>query len=238
MPRRRRQRNGIVERVIVVNQDGLPGLDDRQAIVAKNRPRRVGALGILRLPRRIFPLMEYVLGIGKRRHPAPVAQRGIPAGMVDVQMGAEHVIDLLVGDAEREQLVAPALLAGKVERRRMALVLAGAGIDQDGVARRADDKGLVGDHHQAQRGVEHLRLHAGQMMLEDGIVIGREEILRPPPRSLPFDHRVDGDVADPELLHGWFAPHFLRSVAASLDLHKSSAARFAMRPCIARPKCC
>jgi len=47
-------------------------------------------------------------------------------------MGAKYVIHLLVGDAEREQLVAPALLAGKIERR-MALVLAGAGIDQDGV---------------------------------------------------------------------------------------------------------
>ena len=60
--------------------------------------------------------------------------------MIDVQMGAEHVIDLLVGDAEREQLVAPALLARKVERRRMTLVLAGAGVDQDGVVRRADTK--------------------------------------------------------------------------------------------------
>jgi len=75
-------------------------------------------------------------------------------------------------------------------------------------------------------------------MLEDGIVISREEILRPSPRPLPLDHRVDGDVADPELLHGWFAPHFLKSLAASPDLHKSSAARFAKHPCIASPKCC
>jgi hypothetical protein len=102
--------------------------------------------------------------------------------MVDVQVGAKDVIHLLVGDAEREQLVAPARLAGKIERRRMALVLAGAGIDQNGVARRADDKGLIGDHHQAQACVEHLGLHGGKVMLEDGVVIDREEILRPSPR--------------------------------------------------------
>src|ERR1700692_1362014 len=48
------------------------------------------------------------------------------------------------------------------------------------------------------------------MMLEHGIVIGREEILRPPPRTLALDHRIDGDVADPDLLHGCFAPAFLR----------------------------
>ena len=123
-------------------------------------------------------------------------------------MGAEHVIDLLIGDAEREQFVAPALLAGKVERRRMALVFAGAGIDQDGVARRADDESLVGDHHHPQRRVEHFRLHAGEVMLEDGIVVGREEILRPTPRPRALDHRVDGDIADPELLHCGFAPFF------------------------------
>jgi hypothetical protein len=46
-------------------------------------------------------------------------------------MGAEYVIHLFVADAEREQLVAPAPLAGKIERRWMALILACAGIDQD-----------------------------------------------------------------------------------------------------------
>src|SRR5260370_27566447 len=130
--------------------------------------------------------------------------------MVDMKVGAEHLVDLRVADAEREQLVAPALLARKIERRWMALVLDGTGVDQDGVARRADHEGLVGDDHHAERGVEHLRLHAGQMMLENGLVKGREEILRPPPRPLALDHRVDGDVADPDLLHFSFRSRFLR----------------------------
>ena len=58
--------------------------------------------------------------------------------MVDVQVSAEHVIDLLEADAQSEQLVPPALLAGKVERRRMAFVLTGASVDQNGMMRRAE----------------------------------------------------------------------------------------------------
>jgi hypothetical protein len=93
----------------------------------------------------------------------------------------------------------------------MALVFAGAGIDQNGVTRRADHEGLVCDLHQAQRVVEHLRLHGGEMMPEHRLVISREKILRPPPRPLALDHRVDGDVADPELLHPRFVPHFFEA---------------------------
>src|SRR5207237_7804286 len=47
------------------------------------------------------------------------------------------------------------------------------------------------------------------MMPEDRLVIGREEVLRPPPWPLALDHRIDGDVADPELLHGCF-PDFMK----------------------------
>jgi hypothetical protein len=62
-------------------------------------------------------------------------------------------------------------------------------------------EGLVGDDDHAEGFVVHLRLHRGQMMPEDRLVKGREEIPRPPPRTLAFDHRIDGDVADSDLLH-------------------------------------
>src|SRR5260221_5820659 len=120
--------------------------------------------------------------------------------MVDMKMGEEHIVDFVKSDAERKQLVPPALLAGKIERRRMTLVLAGAGVDQDGVARRPNHKGLIGDDYHAQRRVEHLRLHRRQMLLEGCLVIGGKEVPRPPPRALAFNRRVGGGVADPELL--------------------------------------
>jgi hypothetical protein len=103
----------------------------------------------------------------------------------------------------------------------MALVLAGAGVDQDGMARGADHEGLVGDDHQSQRCVVHLRLHGRQMMPEDGVVIGREKVLRPPPRPFALDHRVDGDVADPELLH-----RFAAAISSSSAINASGAVTF------------
>src|SRR5690349_15420189 len=48
---------------------------------------------------------------------------------------------------------------------------------------------------------------------EHALVIGREKILRPPPRPFPLDHRIDRDVADPELLHDYIA--LLLSIYAS-----------------------
>src|SRR5450432_2870514 len=104
----------------------------------------------------------------------------------------------------------------------MALVLAGAGIDQNRVARRADHEGLVGDDHHAARAVEHLRLHPGQMMLEDSLDIGRKEILRPAPWPFAFDHRVDGDVADPELFQ-WCSPVFAGTVTGGYRQFKAAA---------------
>src|SRR5579871_6463568 len=129
---RRRQRDGVIERIVIVDQDSLAGLDDRQTIVAEHRSRRILALFVLLFPDRIFALVEDVFRIREGRHPAAIAQRRVPAAMIDMEMRAEHVIDLVESDPEREQLVAPALLAGEIERRRMSLVLAGTGVDEDG----------------------------------------------------------------------------------------------------------
>ena len=53
------------------------------------------------------------------------------------------------------------------------------------------------------------------MMSEDGVVVGGEKILRPPPRAFALDHRVDGDVADPELLHRFGSAAIFSSSAIS-----------------------
>src|SRR5471030_2345144 len=90
----------------------------------------------------------------------------------------------------------------------MALVLAGAGVDQDDVMRRSDYEGLVRNDHLSQRRVENLRLHRGQMTVEYRSIVHREEILRPPPRPFALDHRIDGDVADPDLPHFRFPRNY------------------------------
>ncbi len=58
MPRRRRQRDGVVERVIVIHQQRLPGLHDRQAIIAEDGAGRIAALGVAPPPRRRIRLCE------------------------------------------------------------------------------------------------------------------------------------------------------------------------------------
>src|ERR1700751_1900221 len=143
-------------------------------------------------------------------------------------MGAEHIVDHLEADPKREQLLVPALLAGEIERRRMPLVLACAGVDQDRVARGTNHEGLIGDQHHAERGIEDLRLHGLQMLPEDSGIIGREETLRPSPRTFALDPRIDGDVPEPDLLH-WRPP---ASFSASV-----TGARISFKArCISRTK--
>ena len=82
--RRRRQRDGVIQSVVVIHKQGLPSFHDRQAVVTEHRAGRVGASRVLRLPSRVFPLVEHVFRIGERGHPTSAAQRCIPARVVDM----------------------------------------------------------------------------------------------------------------------------------------------------------
>src|SRR5262245_49561747 len=95
MARRRYQRERVVELVGVVDQKRLTGLDNRPAVVAPNVPRRIGAALRGGLPKGIFALVKNVLRLGEGGDPAAVAQQGIPAGVVDVQVRAKDVGDVL-----------------------------------------------------------------------------------------------------------------------------------------------
>ena len=117
-----------------------------------------------------------------------------------MQVGAEHVVDVAEAQAGGGKAVEPRLL-GEVHRWRIALVLAGAGIDQDGVLGRAHHVGLVGNDHLARYRIENFRIKLGQMAFADRGVVSRKHFLRPPPRPVAFDDAGDGDVADRELFH-------------------------------------
>jgi hypothetical protein len=77
----------------------------------------------------------------------------------------------------------------------------GAGVDQDRVARRSHHEGLAGDDIMPSAASKTAGSIEGKMLVEGGLIMGRQEILRPPPRTFPFNHRIDGDVADPDLPH-------------------------------------
>src|ERR1700730_15213780 len=199
-----REPQRIVELIIVIHQQCLSGRDHRLTIV----PPYVtgGRVATLRrfLPGGVFAFMEHVLRLREGRHPAAVTQHGVPAAMVDVQMCAEHIIYVVEFEPGITESVEPRLL-WEVHRRRIALVLAGAGVHQDRSLRRAHDVCLVGDHQASRGRIKHLRIEFGKISPSGVRVIGGKHVLWPPPWSVPLDDAGDGDVAD---LKG---AHFIRS---------------------------
>ena len=117
-----------------------------------------------------------------------------------MQVRAKDVIDILEAQTLGGKAVEPRLLR-KIHWRRVAFVLAGAGVDQDGVFGGAHHKGLVRDHHLARCRIEHLRVHFSEMAAADLWIVFREHFLRRAPRPVPFDDAGDGHIADRKLVH-------------------------------------
>src|SRR5689334_390368 len=129
MARRRYQHKCVVELVGIIDQQRLTGLDDRPTIVAPNVAGRIGAALGGGLPIGVFALVKNVLCLGEGGNPAAVAQHGIPAGVVDVQVRAKDMRDVVESQARGPEIVEPWLL-GKIHRWRMPFVLAGTSIDR------------------------------------------------------------------------------------------------------------
>ena len=198
MAGRQHEPKRIVELIAVVDEQRLAGFDDRLAIVAKHIAAAAGAgfaaLGRF-LPGGIFAFVENIFGFRKCRHPPSVAQHRVPAAMVDMQMRAEHIIDVLEAQARGRETVEPGLFR-KVHRRRIAFVLAGACIDEHRVPGRTHDIGLIGDDHFARRRIEDLGVKLREMAFTDNRVVGGEHLLRRPPRPVALDDADNGDVAN------------------------------------------
>jgi hypothetical protein len=118
-----------------------------------------------------------------------------------MEVCAEHVVDVFETKPGGAEAVEPRGF-WKIHRRRIALVLPGAGVDQDCPLAGAHHEGLVGDHQPAGRGIENERLELREMALADHGVIGREHVLRPAPRPVALDDAGDGDVANCKRSHG------------------------------------
>ena len=111
-----------------------PGLDDRQHAIAQ---RAADCRAFLRIAIDgekviVIGLAEDVFRIGKCRHPAAIVEPRIPADMIDMQVRAQHHVDLFRLHAGRGE----PLQIGRVEIVPERAVLAGfviadAGVDQD-----------------------------------------------------------------------------------------------------------
>ena len=200
VPGGRHQADMIADPEVLADNIRLLRLDHRQHAVAE---RRDWGFRILPGPVVELAFRENVAGIGKSRHPASVVEPGVPADMIDMQVGTHHEIDILQAQARRIQrahvgvvgLHVPLVAAGA------RLVVADAGIHQDGVMRRAHDIGLECED-------EHVVGIDGAGLLQPWPVPGqrlrrqaRQHVERGQERGFLLDDAMDGEVADVQRGH-------------------------------------
>ena len=103
---------------------------------------------------------EQVARVGEGRHPAPADQPRVPADVIGVEVGAHHEVDVFRSEADGGEVVEIAgrgpVRPGRVEAA--LLVVADAGIDQDGAVAGPQHVGLHRHRHLVGGGVEEAGL--------------------------------------------------------------------------------
>ena len=155
------QQHVVVERVVALDDLVALGGDDRQHRVVDPRTGR-RSFFCRSVQYGELAIGEHILRLREGRHPAAVLEPRVPADMVDVQVRAHHVVDVVDAEAGgREVLLEAVALHHVPERpRRPRLVVADAGVDQDVVVRRLDHVALDAEHHLARCRIEAVRLAA------------------------------------------------------------------------------
>jgi hypothetical protein len=114
-----------------------------------------GILLLLLGPVRQFTLGEHILGLREGGNPAAILQARVPSHVIDVQMRAHDVVDVIQGEAGGRQALFIAVAVQHVPHRalRSRLVIADAGIDHDGVLGRLHNVALNAQHELAGGGI-------------------------------------------------------------------------------------
>ena len=120
---------------------------------------------------------EHVPRSREGRDPAPVRPPGVPADVVDMEVGAHHVVDVAHRKAAGGEARLVAVAGHHVPKGSPwpRLVVADAGIDQDIVARRPHEIALDAEHEPAG-GVEVGRLEPRLVLRQDLLGQRREEL--------------------------------------------------------------
>ena len=144
-----------------------------------------------------------VAGVGEGGDPAAIEQLGVPADVIDMQMGAEHVVHIFRLHAGCGE----ALQIGGVEhveavRARAVFAVAAAGIDQDGVVLGFDHPGMDGGDEAAAFGLVVVRRQPAAVFGEDGRVPIRQQAVGGEAGTHLFFDAGDGDVTDAMRGHG------------------------------------
>jgi hypothetical protein len=143
-----------------------------------------------------FPAGEQAAGVRERRHPSAADKSRVPTDVICVQTRAQNIVDVLghkTGGTEIGE-IGPVLPMIALLMRAL-LVIARAGVDQNGRARRLYDRAVKREDEQTASWVHQRRFEPGAVPLNDlggrlGVNYGRFE-----QRSLKFKYTRDFDLA-------------------------------------------
>src|SRR5215475_9387621 len=190
----------VVKLKVIVDQQRLTGRDHRLTVKPPDVSGWIVSALSRFLPGGVLELVKHVFCLRESRDPPPVAEQSIPAAVVDVQVCAEYVVDILEPQPAGAETVQPGLL-WKVHRWRVALVLPSTGIHQNGTLGGTHYEGLISDHHASRGNIEYEWIELCDMPPADFRVVRREHVLRTAPRSVPFNDAGNCDVPDLKRLH-------------------------------------
>ena len=144
----------ILDGVFAVNELRLARVENRQYAVPEVIAGARQSV-FLRLAVPVFPVgaRKQVFCVGERRYPAAVTEPGVPADVVDVHVCAQHVVDIFGCRPRRRQGLQPGPIAAMEEGPLAVLVVASAGVHQDGVMAGLEKKALDGDDQKPGGGV-------------------------------------------------------------------------------------
>src|SRR4051812_25742065 len=107
MTRRWGQPYRVIQGEIVLHKHRLPCFDHREAVHPPHIAVREFAPCRGRLPERVLAAVKNIFRIGESRYPAAVDEPRVPATVVEVQVGAEDVVDLVKAKPEHAKAIHP-----------------------------------------------------------------------------------------------------------------------------------
>src|SRR5262249_10133217 len=118
----------------------------------------------------VFPFLprKQIAGVGKRRHPSAIHETCVPAHMIGVEMRAQHIVDVLGCETRGGKVgeIGPILLMVALLLWAL-LVIARAGVDEDGRAWRPYHRAVKRKDHQAAVRIQQRRLKPTPVTFED-----------------------------------------------------------------------
>jgi hypothetical protein len=132
----------------------------------------------------------------ERRHPFTVDERGIPTNVIEMQMGADHCIDLVGSNARSDQTVEPIGLESTHSFHHALLVIPVAHVDEDGLLRCANNPCMDAHERSARRRFDELSSGLSPDVVDDPRIPRWQQHPRWKGRAVALLVSLNRDLAD------------------------------------------